>query len=340
MSAIIGPRNEGWLVDWLNGSDVVGLPLVKGSGSHDWHLDRAIPLGMSCLLSDRLADESPLPDLREGWIRVTHIINNEPYTIGTFIHLPAPRHLSRTSQTVTLSAADPTRLLDRAGLRSRVTYPAGTPVAETVRELVATYAPAVSAVIDDTDETLREHLTYDAGSPVLMVCNKLLEAAAYAPLAPRTDGTLWSSRWVPVAERPVALTFAAGMAPHVPEADIEEEERPSEVIARTRGGQDAVPILGRWPDYPPPNPITKVIDVDATSVPAATLLARRAYDEAQTATAWTTVTGPWQPVAPGEVARFTRPRHGVDLRAELVQLRTRWIVTAPTAYSLSGGSRG
>lgn len=336
MTAITGPRTEGWRLTWTSGADVVDLPLVLYSGGHDWHIDRAIPLGMSCQLGPRLADGSPLPDLRDGWIHATHIINGTAHPIGKFRALGRPRHLSRTGDTYSLSAADPTCLLDRAGLRSRVTYAAGTPIAETVRALVTLYTPSVIAIIGDTDETLREHLTFDAGTSVLEVCNKLLAAAAYTRLAPRVDGTLWSARWSPASQRPVVMSFGPGMASHLPDVDLEDDAftRPTEVIARTRGGQDAEPIIGRWPDVTPPEPITEVIDVDATTVEAATLLARQRYEEAQQVTRWTTITGPWQPIAPGEVARFANPRRDLDLLAELQQLRTRWTVGSPTAYSL------
>ena len=115
MTAITGPRTEGWRLTWTSGTDAVDLPLILYSGGHDWHIDRAIPLGMSCQLGPRLADGSPLPDLRDGWIHGAHIINGTAHPIGKFKALGRPRHLSRTGDTYSLSAADPTCLLDRAG---------------------------------------------------------------------------------------------------------------------------------------------------------------------------------------------------------------------------------
>lgn len=262
-----------------------------------------------------------------------------PHIIATVVPTDAPRKLTTTTSQLAVKAADPTHLLARAKLRRSITYPAATPIAETVRALIANYTPLVHAVIHDTDETLRENLTYDAGTPILTVINALLKAAGYNPLTPQPDGTLTSTAWTPPADRPTALHFAdnAGHGAYMPELDIDDGrlQRPNEVIARTRGGQDSAPIVGRWPDVPPVDPIAEEITVDAASIEVARLLARQYHDQLQGASAATSIEGPWQPIQPQQVAGFSYNRHGIrDRRMLLTALQTRWQPSTPTVYDL------
>lgn len=338
-SAITGPRLEGWQLDAITpaGQIVCTLPMVKDSGQHDWQLDRPNPLGLSCTVGDRLASGDPLPDLRGLWLRATHRINGVSHLLATVVVTGAPRALTSTTSMLRLTGVDPTVLLSVARLRKQLTLPVATPIAETVRSLIATYTPLVTASIGDTDETLRTILTFEAGTPVLEVVTKLLEAAAYTRLAPRPDGSLWTTQWTPQSDRPTELTFNdSGMAPFLPDLELDDNylTAPNEVIALGKGGQDMPPVAGRWPDAPPLNPVTEVIDVDATSIEAARMQARRYFDTARGRARRTTVRGPWQPITPGEVAGFTYGRHDVSARFELTGLRTQWATRSPTDYTL------
>lgn len=343
-SAIAGGRTTSWRLDAITptGEQVARLALRAGSGSHDWTLGAEVPLsfradiGPRILTFDGQPTTDPLPDLRGLWARVTHRINGTPHVVATGPITGAPRHLA-VGETVRLRAMDPTRLLQRAGLRARLTLPVGTPVTETVRDLIASHAPAVTAVIGDTDETLREPLSYEPGDSVLRVIDALLQAAAYTTLAPRPDGTLWSSRWIPPSQRPAALTWDRAVeAPYLPDVELEDDymDRPDEVIARTRGSQDAPAIVGRWPDFAPPNAITEVIDVEATTVESATLQARHHFEDRQQVTRRTDIDGPWQPVEPGQVGRFAFARHGVDMRTEVQGISGQWDVRGSCSFAL------
>lgn len=338
-TAITGPRVEGWQLDAItpDGDIIATLPMIKDSGQHDWQLDRLNPLGMSCTIADRMQDGSPLPTLRGLWLRATHRINGAEYLLGTFVVAGAPRHLTSTSETLRLTAVDPTVLLSRARLRKALTLPVATPVAETVRGLIGTYAPQVRAAIGDTDETLRTHTTFEPGTAVLDVVNTLLKAIAYTTLAPLPDGSLVSVPWVPSSMRATALAFDdSTAAPYLPDLDIDDDylTAPNEVIAIGQGGQDLPPVVGRWPDASPVNPVTEVIQTDATSIEVARMQARRRFDQAQASARRTSIDGPWQPIRPGQVAAFTYARHDIAARFELTALRTDWRTKSPTSYSL------
>lgn len=346
MAAISGSRSTSWRLDAITagGVQVARLALRDGSGSHDWTLDAEVPLSLRADIGPRILTDDgkptdiPLPELGGLWLRVTHRINGVPHVVATGPITGAPRHFAE-GETVRLRGMDPTRLLQRAGLRSRLTLPTGTPVAETVKSLIGAYAPSVVAAIPDTDETLREPLSYDPGAPVLPVVNALLTAAGYTPLAPRPDGTLWSARWTPPAERPITLTFDRDAeAPYLPDLELGDDafDRPDEVIARTRGSQDAPAVVGRWPDWAPPDAVTETIDVEATTTQAATLQARQHWTERQMVTRETEIDGPWQPITPGHIARFTFTRHGVDLLTEVRALGTTWDLRGSTRYRLRG----
>ena len=190
-------------------------------------------------------------------------------------------------------------------------------------------------MIGDTDETLRTHLAFDPGTPVLEPINTLLEAAAYTRLAPTVRGELWSRRWKPASERPAALTFSGQEAPFLPAAELDGRlSTPNEVIAIGQGGQANDAVVGRWPDFAPTPPVTEVIDVEATTVEAATLQARQHLATLQGRSRTTSLEGAWQPITPGEVAGFEWPRHGVSSRFEVTDLRTQWTLGAPTSYTM------
>jgi len=341
---ITGRRLEGWQLDAITpGGDILAtLPMIKGSGQHDWQLDRLNPLGLSCVIADRMPDGSPLPDLRGLWLRATHRINGTTYLLATVVVAAAPRSFGATSSTLKLSGIDPTVLLSRARLRKSLTLPVATPVAETVRDLIAIYAPTVRASIGDTDETLRTNLTFEAGTTILEIINTLLDAVAYNRLAPRTDGLLVASRWVPQSERAAVLTFddATG-APYLPDVEMDDDylSAPNEVLAIGQGGQDMPAVVGRWPDAPPLSPITEVIQTDATSIEAARMLARKYYDTAQATARSASFTGQWQPIEPGQIAGFTYGRHNVaGKQFELTALRSQWSTGPNTTYSLQEAS--
>ena len=350
MSAITGSRTTSWRLDAITatGQHVARLALRDGSGSHDWTLDAEVPLsfradiGPRILTDDGAPTDIPLPELGGLWLRATHRIRQgddvADHVVATGPITGAPRHLA-VGETVRLRGMDPTRLLQRAGLRARLTLPTGTPIAETVTSLIAAYAPSVRADVGDTDETLREALSYDPGAPVLPVVNALLAAAGYTSLAPRRDGVLWSRRWLPPSQRPITLVFdRRAEAPYLPDLELDDDAfaRPDEVIARTRGSQDSPALVGRWPDYAPPDAITEVIDVEAATIEAATLQARQHWTERQMVTRETEIDGPWQPIDPGAIARFAFDRHGVDLLTEVRSLGTTWDQRGSTRFRLRG----
>lgn len=338
MSLIYGPRVEGWsLLALTPDGGAVDLPLVAGSGRHGWDLSRANPGDLSAVVGPRLADGSPLPDWREVRLRGVYRCNGVTHTLGTWIPSRTPRQLG-VGERVQVSGVDLTGLLSRARLRRTVAYPAGTPISETVQALIATYTPSLAAAIGDTDETLRTSLGWDVGTPVLEVANKLLEAAAYTPLASTRDGVIHSARWRPYGERPTVGHFGHGTyaIPYVQDvtADDAHLSRPDQVIAKGRGGQDAGSVSGMWPEYAIPDAVVSTVETEATDVAAATLTARRAWEEARARSLTAPLSGPWQPVMPGDVLGWSWPRHGIEARAELTAMSTDWALGSPTSYQL------
>lgn len=343
LTVITGPRVEGWQLDAITpaGAILATLPVVKDSGQHDWQLDRDNPLGLSCTIADRMPDGSALPDLRGMWLRATHRINGIPYLLATVVVAGAPRTLTASTSTLKLSGIDPTVLLARAKLRKALTLPVATPVAETARSLIAVYTPLVRASIGDSDETLRTNVTFDAGTPILEIVNTLLAAAAYTQLAPLPDGTLVSTPWMSTATRGTTLTFNdTNGALFLPGMDFDDDylAAPNEVLAIGKGGQDLPTVVGRWPDAPPSNPVTEVIQTDATGIETARMQAREHFEAKQASARRASFIGPWQPIRPGQVARFNYTRHDVNARFELTALRTDWRTGSPTTYSIQEAS--
>lgn len=340
MTLLLGPRVESWALEAITpqGERIASLPLVEGSGRHDWSLTAANPSSMTATLGDRLADGAALPDWGDVWLRGVYRCNGEPHILGTWVASKAPTKLTATRRTTTLTGYDPTVLLSRAALRSGITYPQGTPIAETVQSLIALYTPAVSASIGDTDDTLRVALSFNVGTPVLTVCNKLLEAAVYRPLSPTRAGQIFTARWQPYEQRPTVGTFGHDdyHLLYLPDVTADDNllSRPDQVTAEGKGGQDADPIIGMWPEYAIPNGVSVHITTEASDAPAVVLAARRHYEESRARSLTAPITGPWQPVKPGEVLGWRWDRHGVDVRAELMSLSSQWARKSPTTYQL------
>ena len=340
MTLLMGPRVEGWRLDAItpDGEHIATLPLIRDSGRHDWAMDKANPLGMTCRIGGVMPDGSPLPDLRGVWLRGTYRCNGAEHILGTWVLARRPRKLTRYDATLTLTGVDPTAVLSRTRLRQTIAYPAGTPIAETAQGLIATYAPSLRAAVGDTDETLPTSLGFDAGTTVLDVCNKLLEVAVYRPLSPDRLGNVLAERWAAYDQRPTVGTFGRDdySLRFQPEVDADDNElgRPDQIIARGKGGQDAAPVEAMWPEYAIPDAITETITGDYADAAAAALAARRRWSEAQARSLTAPLTGPWQPVEPGDILGWTWPRHGVDIRAELTGLATQWVLSSPTVYQL------
>ena len=313
--------SESWRLDAIqpDGAHVATLPLVPGSARRDWVDGRQNPLSLTARV-----DADGTPDLAGLWLRLTHTVNDVPYVLATCVATDAPKDLGR-GRHLDIEAADPTYVLsDLQALTYRLVCDPGTPVAETVRDLIATHAPEVRAVIGDTDETLREQLAWDAGTDILTPVNALLKAAGYTPLAAHPDGTLHSERWTPPALRPVAATIGtnAGIeAPFIGRARIGHRlNRPNLSLYITPGSSTAAGLVGRWPEYTPANAVTITARGDATSQDAANLKAREEIEAAWAEGASTTVSGPLQPdIEPGTVVRWNWPRHDI--------VGPRWLVT-------------
>lgn len=333
---ITGERTEAWQLDALtpDRSHVATLPLVPGSARRDWADGRQNPLSLTARI-----DGADRRDLSGLWVRLTHTINAVPYVLGTCVITDAPEDLGR-GRHVNVQAADPTYVLsDLRALRRRLVCPAGTPVAETVRDLITAHAPELGAVVGDTDETLREQVVWDAGTPVLTPINALLDAAGYTPLSARPDGTLHSERWVPASQRPTALTIGpdAGIdAPFIGRATIGKRlHRPNEALWISPGGSDSPEIVGRWPEYVPADAVTISGRGDATSQQVANLKALGELEAEWSVGRSTTVTGPLQPDAePGMVARWYWPRHGIDSKWLVLAMDTTGDKGSPTSYRL------
>lgn len=340
---VFAPDRVGdWTIDAIAPSgDLLGrFAYVEHSGSHSWTQGRQSPMEGSCLIGTRLLDGSPLPDWATTWVRVTYHCDGVDHVVATGVPSAAPRTLDGGGEMLELAFLDPTYLLARARLRQRRTFEAGTPVAETVRALIATYAPVVRAVVGDTDETVRDTISFEVGTPILEIINKLLEAAGYMWLTPTADGVLRSSRWVPAAQRPVEAGFAPNAAAFLPEVTIERDLlAPTEVVAKSSGSQANEGVVGKWPEFDVPNPITEVIEVEATSVAAATAQARKHFERARQRAARIPATGPFQPWLPGRVMPFQWQDHAVDELVELTEIRAEW-APGPTAdFTLEGVTR-
>ena len=338
MSELLGgDRFDEWVVDAITPTgDLIGrFAYVEESGHHSWSPDKPHPIEAGFTIGPAMLDGAPLPDWATTWIRITYINDGVPRVVATLITTDAPEVLDGPSRLVDIAALDTSWLLGRAKLRTNLTLAAGTPVAEKVRALIGTYAPLAVAVIGDTDETLRDDLTWSAGTALIEVVNALLEAAGYTNLRPTPEGVLVSQRWVPPALRPILPGFSGTSAPFVPEMRLERDLLPpTEVIAVTPGSQASEAIVARWPEYQVANPITDTIHIEATSVEAATLLARQHFESAQQLARRTTIKGPWQPVAPGRVMPLTWAEHQVDGVWELTDVRCEWSPGPSTSYPM------
>lgn len=331
VTAILGSRSESWRLQAITpaGDHVASLALVPDSGSHDWEVDRRNPLGLTCEV------DAPSVSLSGLWLRITHIIGTEPHVMATCVVSDVERVLGR-GERWRIQATDPTYVLsDLRALRHNLVLPAGTPVVSTVRSLLALYAPGLRVVVGDSDHTLRSEMAWPAGTDLLTVINALLGAITFTPLAPDPLGVLHSSLWTPVDDRPAVLVLGtdAGLdAPFVGQATLTAATHlPTEVIAV---GQGSDAVVGRWPDHVPVDPVTEVIRGDWATVGDASLAARRHMEERSAEGRRTAVTGPWQPVIPGQIAAWSWPRHDITMRAEVIALDCRWGKGSPTTYQL------
>lgn len=330
---------EEWRLDLLErdgATHVATLDMVEGSGSDTWQGGRETPHSMSCQLG------SEPPRLRGRLLRATYITDGVPYVLGTWVPQQPKGRLTEADETWSLGGVDTTARLAAVSMRQRLTFPTGTPVAETVRGLVADYADGLPVVVQDDDETLRTPLTYDAGKTTLLsVANALLRAAGHSALRPSLDGTLMSSRLAPASERPVRMEWRDDLdaAPFEPDLELpgEDPDLPNEVIAIAPGGSSSPGLVGYWSD---PASIalygrqSTTIQIEATSQQSANDQARAHGLAPRAAAKELAVKGPWQPISGGDVARLVWAGKDVQRVAELTGKRSTWAPGMDTVYTL------
>lgn len=319
---------EAWSLDAITsgGEHVAKLPLVPGTARRDWMDGRLNPLSITADVEHDGTDFAGL------WLRLTRRINSgDPEVLATCVATDAPEDLDR-GRHVGIEGVDPTYILsDLRALTYRLVCDAGTPVAETVRDLIGFHAPEIRAVIGDTDETLREQFAWDAGTPIITPINAMLTAAGYSPLGARPDGTLHSERWSPASERPVVATIgtSAGFeVPFIGRATVTRRlHRPNLSLFVTTGSQDAPSLVGRWPEYTPADAVTITTRGDATSQAVANQKAREEMEAEWAVGRATTISGPLdERIEPGTVVGWNWRRHGIE--------GSKWLVTG---MDTSGG---
>lgn len=326
---------EEWTLDLVerDGSPVATLDLIEGSGSDTYDLTRVSPHGMTCTLG------SQPPTLTGRLLRATYYANGEPYLLGTWTPTACRRRAADGADDWTLTGVDPTVRFTRARLRSAYPLSVGTPIAEEVVAIAARYAPDVTLAITDTDETLRAALTWSADTPVLTVLNDLLAASGYTGLRPQLNGALTAAR---LAAAPgVAIEWRDDLdgAPFLPDVELDDDtlERPNEVLAIVAGTASVAGLVGRWAD-----PLAIARDgLLSTSIKAeaATQEAADAIAAAHAATlgrprVMDTVTGPWQPVLPGQGVRLTWAAKDIQRDALLVGKTSKWAAGGDATYNL------
>ena len=313
---------------WILTADDRELVIVDGSGRDDWQAETAHTLSVDL-------KEHP-GDLGGVTLRGYYLCAGQRHQIGTWVQTGLTTRYTEGRAYYTLSGVDRTALLSWAALLTSLTLPTSTGIAEAVRSLLATHVPGVPVSIPDTDETLRAPLTWQAGTAVLTVVNDLLAAAGYGPLTTTRDGALIARRLG--ERRPVAIEWRddPAYAPFLPGMELTATARPNTVVAIASGTASAPGIVGRYIDH---------LDVARRGARAVTVNIEATSQEAADAQAYAhwlttqargefTLTGPWQPLAPLDVAGVAWQPHDLDLTAEVRGISSSWQPSSPTTYKM------
>lgn len=201
-----GHRAPRWRYLLLDGYDREQGEL-KGIAGGTVKLSAATRLGGSAELTiDELDQGIDWLKHRLQIVHDTGMAGKQPWAIATMLFKSPKRTRTGARTSYSVSLLPKTKVLDEAALLQTTSYPAGTPIVETVVDLIRSTGETRIAATP-SDAVLASQTVFDAGTPILTVANELLEAAGYWSV--KTDG-LGQFRIEPYRDprdRPVAHNF-------------------------------------------------------------------------------------------------------------------------------------
>lgn len=230
-------------------------------------------------------------------------------------------------------------VIDEDSLLESYSLPAGTPVIDTVRQLISSAGESRVAVTDSGAETSNA-LVWEAGESKLSVINDLLTSAGYRSLWCDGSGQFRVEPYVEPGALSVARTFEPGAASiHKPAWTREQNLTgiPNRVIVVCPGTDEEPPIVGVAENNDVESPFSiprrgrvitrreEVSDVEDAAV--AQSLAERYLFNSMSTVAHLSVKHAIVPLDPGQRVRFTsrgetrdatvqRMRMGLDFKAQ------------------------
>lgn len=273
--SLYGPRSPKWIVEHLDEDDNPIGVLPGWLPSSSFEIVATDRLGGHATLN--LRDTGTPPDFLTSRARFRYDPGTGDEVMDWGVWLLSSPALSATDLHVGWQVGCSTKMLiiDEDGLIDAVTYPAGTPVIQSVVDLIQSTGETRIATTD-TDATLSTPMSFDAGESKLTVINKLLETIAYWGLYVDNSGVFQVQPWVAPKDRQPTWVFEHGPK-NLARADYTREQNlagiPNRVICRTRGDDDEPALVGVAQNISG-NPysiegrgrvIQRVYDVEATS---------------------------------------------------------------------------
>lgn len=244
--ALTGARSPRWVVEQLDQEDNPIGTLAGWLPSSSLEINATTRLGGSATLA--LRDTGTPPDFLTARCRIQYDpgTGDAPMDWGVWLLTSPTLQVSGGRRVYQVQCATKLLIIDRDGLIDGVTYPAGTPIVDTVVDLIRSTGETRIAATP-TDAALSSPMTFDAGESKLTVINKLLEAAAYWGLWVDTSGVFRVEAWTAPKDRQPAWDFVAG-AVNLARPDWSREQNlsdvPNRVVCRTRGDDETPGIVG------------------------------------------------------------------------------------------------